>query len=56
MMDIVDSMLKINSDEIVNKILYYLSKLPIQLSFTQMQGKLEGLCEKARFIDYIKAW
>lgn len=45
-----------NNDQLINKILYYLSKLPIQLSFDIMMPKLCDLCEYSRFYDYLDAW
>ena len=49
-------MLETNCDNLINKILYYLSKLPIQLSFNLMKPKMYKLCEYYRFYDYLDAW
>ena len=45
-----------NCDLLINKIMYYLSQLPFQLSFEMMKPKLYQLCEYIRFNDYISSW
>ena len=45
-----------NCDLLINKIMYYLSQLPLQLSFEMMRPKLRDLCEYVRFADYLSAW
>ena len=45
-----------NNDQLINKILYYMSCLPIQFSFEIMRPKLSSLCEYSRFYDYLDAW
>ena len=54
--DVVDAQIETNCDLIINKILFYLSQLPIQLTFSMMKPKLYQLCEYTRFNDYLKAW
>ena len=45
-----------NNDLLINKILYYLSQLPIEYSFHKMQPKLRYVCQHVRFIDYLNSW
>ena len=45
-----------NCDNIINKILYYLSQLPMQLSHNLMKPKMYKLCRYSRFYDYLDAW
>lgn len=49
-------MLETNCDNLINKILFYLSKIPMQLSFNLMKPKMYRLCEYSRFYDYLDAW
>ena len=54
--DILDVLLELNCDSLINKILHYLSRVPIQYSYQKMQPKLKNLATYSRFIDYISAW
>lgn len=54
--DVMDAQIKTNCDLTINKILYYLSQLPIQLSLKMMIPKLYQMCEYKRFNDYISSW
>ena len=56
MEDPLDVLLDMNCDSLINKLLHYLSRLPIQYSFRKMQPKLKDLAEFSRFLDYISAW
>ena len=38
--DVVDAQIEMNCDLLINKIMYYLSQLPLQLSFEMMKPKL----------------
>ena len=38
--DPLDAQMEMNCDSLINKLLHYLSQLPIQLSFQKMQPKL----------------
>ena len=38
--DPLDAQIEMNCDSLINKLLHYLSQLPIQLSFKKMQPKL----------------
>lgn len=51
--DALDQQINLSCDHLVNKILYYLSKLPAQYSIQKMQPKMAKLCEYARFYDYL---
>lgn len=54
--DTLDAQLETRCDELINKILYYLSKLPIYISFEHLQPKMKKLCTYVRFLDYMSAW
>ena len=47
--DVLDAQIEMSCDLLINKIMFYLSQLPIQLSFNQMRPKLYLLCEYVRF-------
>ena len=55
-LDVLDAQIETNSDLMINKIMYYLSRLPLQLSFSMMKDKLYLVCEYKRFANYIEAW
>ena len=54
--DVLDAQMETNCDNIINKILYYLSQLPMQLSHNLMKSKMYKLCRYSRFYDYLDAW
>ena len=54
--DVLDAQMETNCDNIINKILYYLSQLPMQLSHDLMKPKMYKLCRYSRFYDYLDAW
>ena len=54
--DTLDAQIEMNNDQLINKILYYLSRLPNQFSFSIMRPKLRYLCEYSRFYDYLDSW
>ena len=54
--DPLRALINLNCDSLINKILHYLSRLPIQYSFQRIQDKLEELVEYSRFADYVNSW
>ena len=53
-MDIVETQLEISSYRLINKILYYLSKLPAQLSFYDLMPKFKELTNFTFFNEYLE--
>ena len=51
----VDAQIEMSCDLLINKIMFYLSQLPVQLTFHFMRPKLHSLCEYMRFVDYLSA-
>ena len=45
-----------NCESLINRILNYLSKIPIEYSFQRMQEKMHEVAEHSRFVDYVNSW
>ena len=45
-----------NCDLLINKILYFFSRIPIQYSFDRMKPKLKYIATYSRFYDYLDSW
>jgi len=54
--DALDLQIEMNCQSLINKILYFLSKVPIDYSYKKMKPKLKDLATQSRFFDYISAW
>ena len=54
--DIVTAQLEMSCDKIINKILYYLSELPIAESFFCLMPNFKELVAYSRFEDYLNKW
>lgn len=50
---ILDDQLDKSGDLIINKILFYLSRLPIQFSIFELTERISELIEFSRFKDYV---
>lgn len=53
---ILDYIIEISHDKLLNQILYMLSQLPIEHSFSLINPSLKDLQGYARFKDYLDKW
>ena len=52
----LEAQLELSSDKLINKMLFYLSRLPLQFSFHQMTEDFHKLVPYQRFSDYVERW
>ena len=55
-MNIIEAQLYMSCDKTINKILFYMSKLPIQESFFLLMPNFKDLVDYKRFEDYLDQW
>lgn len=54
--DILEVQIEISSDRLINKILFFLSRLPAQFSFFSTMPRFKELVKYSGFINYIDLW
>lgn len=54
--DVVDTQIDIKNDEVLNKILFHLSKISYTYTFKHMVPKMSELVSHKRFADYFSGF